>query len=618
MIGKKEASPLISLPQEQAKKLRRLLLITGVAVTLAFWFPLDDPMNIPKMFILALFAAWIFGTIAVKYSYQRPKTFSFGEWALLVFVIGLVASVVVSDVRYTAFIGAAHRNNGALSYLALAVLTLAAMLTFDLKSLHQFRFALLLVGGFSTLYGLLQTTDHDPFKWNLYYNAVIGTVGNPDFFSALVGVCAIATVWFVLVTENLRWRLPGVVLVLLEIFIVKRGGSFQGLLAFAIGATLLILVKLWQIQKRIGMIALIVAALGGILVFIGLLNKGPVASLVYRTSIKNRQDYWSAAIGMFRAQPISGVGIERFGENYPIYAPQVQVVQGQATDNAHNVFLHLLATGGLLLILPYLFLIGVIFWSAVRGIKSATGPVQIDMSALFSIWFALLLISFISIDNLGVMVWFWISGGALYAITRSHPSAAIAPPIQAKGRSASLKKIQVDNSTYLAPIASLVLVVIILVFMVPVVRTSGTLYQLSGNTERLTQQQYVTKLEEISNSFPRNTQVLTTLADLALRVSDTNLALKFTKSILETDPKSQNGNRLRAIAFELSKKYELAIPFRQRLVELDPWNTANMLEIVGDYVALKDLPRAKVMAEKIAQLAPGSGEDLAAAALLKG
>ena len=609
---------MISLRQEEANKLRRLLLIAGVAVTFAFWFPIDDPVNIPKMFVLLLFTAWISGTIVLAHFYQRSKIFSLGEWALLTFVIGLIVAAVLSDVRYTAFFGAAHRNNGLLTYLALAILAYAAMLTFDLKNLHQLRSTLLLVGALSTLYGLLQTTGNDPFKWNLYYNAVIGTVGNPDFFSALVGVCAIATVWFVLVTENLRWRVAGIVLLVLEIFIVKRAGSFQGLLAFAIGATILVLVKLWQVQKRFGIIASIVACLGGILVFIGLFNKGPLASLVYRVSIKNRQDYWSAALSMFKAHPITGVGIERFGENYPIYAPQVQVVQGQATDNAHNVFLHLLATGGFLLILPYLILIGVIFWSAVSGIRNSTGLVQIDRSALFSIWFALLLISLISIDNLGVTVWFWISGGALYAITRSHRSVATAPTGPAKRKGKSPKKAQEDNSTYLAPIASVILLVVVLAFMVPVVRTSGTLYQLSGNAGRLTQQQYVAKLVEVSNSFPRNSQTLISLADLALRASDPELALKFTTLILKKDHKSQFGNQVSASAYEFSKKYAQALPYRQRLIELDPWNTKNMLEIVRDYVNLKDLPRAQVMTEKIMKLQPNGVEAKAAAALLKG
>ena len=121
------------------------------------------------MFTLLLFTAWILGTIAVHFFSQRSKVFSLGEWALLVFVAGLVLSVLFSNIKYTALFGASHRNNGVLTYLALAVMAFAAMYTFDLKSLYLYRSALLLIGAISTIYGLLQTTGHDPVKWNLYY-----------------------------------------------------------------------------------------------------------------------------------------------------------------------------------------------------------------------------------------------------------------------------------------------------------------------------------------------------------------------------------------------------------------------------------------------------------------
>lgn len=575
-------------------------------------------MNIPKMFVLFLCTAWIAGTMVVTSFYHLSKRFSLGEWALLVFVIGLLAAAVFSDVRYTAFIGAAHRNNGALSYLALAILALAAMLTFDLKSLHQFRFALLLVGALSTLYGLLQTTGHDPFKWNLYYNAVIGTVGNPDFFSALVGVCAIATVWFVLVTEDLRTRIPGIVLLLFELFIVKRSGSVQGLLAFAIGAAILLLVKISQVHKRTGLISAIVALFGGLLVFLGLLNQGPLASIIYRTSFQSRKDYWDAAMGMFKAHPFTGVGLERFAENYPQFAPQIQVVQGQGTDNAHNVILQLLATGGLLVILPYLFLLAVIFWTAVRAIRFSTGREQVEVTALFSIWFAFLLISLISIDNLGVTIWYWLLGGALYAITRSRESEIISSKKEKKSMGKSTRQSTQDHSSYVAPIASLLLTIVVLSLMVPVVRLSGSIYNLSGNKDGLTKEQYVTRLIEVANSFPKNSQTLISLSDLSLRISAPGEALKFTTIVLEKDPKSVLGNLLAASAYEMSKKYELALPFRHRVIELDPWNANNMLEVVRDYVFLEDMPNAIAMADKIAQLNPRGSVATDAATLVKG
>jgi len=590
----------------------------GALVTFAFWFPLEDPINLPKMFVLLTFTAWISGTMLVAFFYHKSKSLALGEWALLAFALVLLLAAVLTDVRFTAFFGASHRNDGALSYLALAALAFTAMNSFDLKSIHQVRFTLVFVGALLTVYGLLQTTDHDPFNWKNLYNSVFGTLGNPDFFSGLVGVFAIATVWLLLVETELWLRISGIVLLLLELFIVKRSGSVQGLLAFAIGAAILLLLKIWQIHKRAGMISATVALLGGILVFLGTLNQGPIASIVYRASFQSRKDYWYAAFGMFKAHPLTGVGLERFAENYPQFAPQVQVVQGQGTDNAHNVLLQLLATGGLIVILPYLFLLAVIFLTALRAIKSSSRLEQIEITALFSIWFALFLISFISIDNLGVTIWYWLLGGALYAVTRSRQSRFDSSPREKKSKGKSTRQPSQDNSSYVAPIASLLLTIVALTLMVPIIRTSGSIYRLSGNSDGLAKDQYVARLNEVANGFPRNSQTLTSLADLSLRVSDPEQALKFTKMVLAMDQKSQTGNFLSASAYEMLKKYELATPYRLRVIELDPWNAGNMIEIIKDYMALKDLDRARVMANKIAQMRPGSEVAAAAAALIKG
>jgi hypothetical protein len=377
-------------------------------------------------------------------------------------------------------------------------------------------------------------------------------------------------------------------------------------------------VKLWQIHKRAGMISATIALLSGLLVFLGLLNKGAIAAIVYRASFQSRKDYWHAAFSMFKAHPLTGVGLERFAENYPQFAPQIQVVQGQGTDNAHNVLLQLLATGGLAVILPYLFILAVILWTALHAIKSSSGREQIEITSLFSIWFALFLISFVSIDNLGVTIWYWLLGGALYAITRPRELGIVDSPKGKKSSGKSIRQSTQDNSSYVAPIASLLLTIVALTLMVPILRTSGSIYRLSGNGDGLTKEQYVARLIEVANDFPRNSQTLTALADLSLRISAPEQALKFTKVILEMDQKSQMGNLLSASAYEMSKKYESALTYRQRVNEMDPWNAGNMIEIIKDYIALKDLGRARTMADKIAQMRPGSEIAATAADLVKG
>lgn len=572
-----------------------------------------DPINLPKMFVLTILAGWISGSVVTTLVYSRGGRMALGHWGIVAFVVCTVVAGLLTDVKYSAFFGEIQRNNGVFSYVALASIAFAAMVSFTSSNFKQLRNWTLIVGAILTFYGLLQTFGHDPFKWVLLYNHVVGTLGNPDFFSGIVGSVAIASVWLILREENIRIRIAGGILLLLELFVLKRCGSIQGLVAFALGSSLLLITWLWQVNKKIGFAASAISVLGFIPIVLGLLNKGPAARIVYRGTFHSRIDYWHAALSMFKAHPWFGVGLERFGQNYGQYAPQVQVVQGQSTDNAHNVFLQLLATGGLLVFLPYLFLIIVVFISAVRAARNAVEKERIDTVALSAIWLSLLFISAISIDNLGVAIWFWIVGGALYGVSRSRPVEKSG----ARDKRVSTKK-DTENSNYLAPIVSLIVSIILLVVMVPAWRSSAMLFQLQRQGIGATQAQAVERINSVAKIQSGNIQVKASLADIALRVGAFDYGLKLIASINLQDHRSVDGNYLGAAANEAMKKYQAALPYRFRLLQLDPWSTRNMLQLVTDYVALKDLAKAREMSTRLSSLYPSSVDALAAAALVKG
>lgn len=606
---------MIRFEEKQAAQVRNLVLLAGVATTLFVWTSLADPINLPKMFILAIFATWLIGLIFTRVFYSKERPLSVGQWALSAFAIALLLAALLTDVKFTAFFGAMQRNDGVISYIALAGLSMAAMMSFTASDFRQIRWWILIVGSVLSVYGALQTFGHDPFKWVLLYNHVVGTLGNPDFFSGIVGAAAIASVWLVLVEDELPIRGAGLALLLCELFILKRCGSIQGVAAFLLGLVILTIAKVWQKSRAIGIGLSAAIGLVSIPVFLGLLDKGPLSRFVYRGSFQSRVDYWHAALGMFKSHPLFGVGLDRFGQNYGQYAPQIQVVQGQGTDNAHNVFLQLLATGGLLVVLPYLFLLAVIFVSAIRSIKEANGKTQIDLVALFSIWLALLFISAISIDNLGVAIWFWIIGGALYGITR-HLHSNVSQSELKPGKKP--KRIAQDNSNLLAPIVSLVLTILLLILVVPAWRSSALLLNLQRQRSGWTETQYVESIRQAANVQSSNVQVRVQLADIALRVSAFDEGLSLIKSINDQDPRSVDGNTLGAIAYELTKKYELAIPYRLRILQLDPWSTRNMLQMVTDYVALKDFAKAREMSSRLSKLYPNNPDTKSAEALLKG
>lgn len=606
---------MIQLADKQASQFRILVLSAGFATTLMVWTALADPIDLPKMFVLTISSGWIFGSVATAYFYSRRRQFSLGQWAVVAFLICILLAGLLTDVRYSAFYGEIQRNNGAFSYMALAILAFAAMVSFSSANFNQLRNWMLVVGCILTVYGLFQTFGHDPFRWVLLYNHVVGTLGNPDFFSGIVGAAAIASVWLIIEDGNVKFRIAGLVLLLLEIYVLKRCGSIQGLVAFAFGSVLLLITKLWQIKRKLGMSASVLSGFGLITVVAGLLNKGPVAGLVYRGSLRNRTDYWHAALNMFKAHPLFGVGLDRFGQNYGQYAPHHQVVQGQGTDNAHNVFLQLLATGGLLVILPYLFLITVIFVSVIRKSRHVVGRERIDLVALFSIWLSLLFISAISIDNLGVAVWFWILGGALYGMTRHRPEDKSV--VGRRDRNVRRKKVS-EEANHLAPIVAFLVSIVVLVVMVPAWRSSAMLFDLRSKGVGATRAQAASRIEAVANIQPSNIQIKASLADIALRVGTIDLGLKLIASINRQDHRSIDGNYLGASAFELSKNYVAAVPYRLRLLQLDPWSTPNMLQLVTDYVALNDFVKAREMSSRLSQLFPNSPDAKSAITLVKG
>ena len=88
------------------------------------------------------------------------KGFSLGQWALIAFMIAVLLDAFLTDVKYTAFYGAIYRNNGAFSYLAMAVLSFGSMIYFRAVDLRNVRASFFIVGAIMTGYGLLQIAGH--------------------------------------------------------------------------------------------------------------------------------------------------------------------------------------------------------------------------------------------------------------------------------------------------------------------------------------------------------------------------------------------------------------------------------------------------------------------------
>jgi O-antigen ligase len=612
-----------ALSDVEARKVQTFVLLGGVFTTLTIWTKLEDPINLPKMFVLVLFAAITLGLV-IPVLLSAPKLSSsnqkIGLGLIGLFAFGLLVSTVATDVKYTAIFGEFHRNNGFLTYFAMIILMVSSSLVFSLKSVNRYFTFFGIAGLLLAFYGILQGLGADPVGWKIDYNPFITTLGNPNFTSGFLGLAGIAILYLALDAKDRKYQVIYAVGLLADLYILWRSGSIQGVFGFLIGTTVIILVKLWLINKRFGLIGLAAAVLAGAPVALAVLNIGPLASKLYQGTLRNRFDYWNAAIGMFKDHPIFGVGIDRFGEYYREYAVQNQVVQGQITDNAHSIYLQLLATGGLILFIPYLLLVLFITFIGLKSLVKFQSEDKFKVGALFGIWLGTIALNVVTVDSLGVGVWFWITGGLLVAVSFGHGQSESSGQDHkekvAKGKSA--KPINAENLFPVTYVASFMFVILVLVMLVPALGKSSALYNFKNNAASYTTQTYIPALVAESQSASNDPQHLIQLANLAFTQNAVNEAFIMINQINKVDSRSYYGNYFAAYAFEALNKRSEAIKYRVRLKELDPWNNASLIELMKNYLSVGNKASAQEIAALIKRNYPGSQSDIDASALLVG
>jgi hypothetical protein len=350
-------------------------------------------------------------------------------------------------------------------------------------------------------------------------------------------------------------------------------------------------------------------------VILAVFNIGPLASRVYQSTLINRVDYWEAAINMFKSKPIFGVGIDRFGEYYREYAVQNQSVQGQITDNAHSVYLQLLATGGLALFLPYLALIFYITSVGFKSLISFQGKNKLIVGGVFGIWVSILAVNTVAIDNIGVGVWFWITGGLLLSVSQD---VQVKDEVSKIKISKEKKSIQSKDAFPITQVIAFVAGLLALILLVPEMNKSSMLLNLKRSPMSYTAQTNELTLVSESKKWQSDPQYLIQLSNLAFSTNKADVALDISRKVVEIDPRSFYGNYSAALIHEALGNWSEAIKYRELLRNLDPWNNSSLIALMKSYLKIGNMDSAKEIANTINENYPGSPADLEASMLLAG
>ena len=401
------------------------VLVASILVTF-FVSPWNsiDPVSLPKLMLLGILSSIAIGLAISVTSFYKNKANRVFLLLCAGFFAQLILVLMLDEADFSfKFYGTSGRSTGFFAYACLLFTLFASAVSASRDLLRTYTLVLLGVGSVLALYGFLQETGNDFYRFvNAYESNVFGTFGNSNYQSAFMGIfSSVALTLIVFSRLQLLMKFSLALLVSLAV-LNMRWSSDQGYFNFVAGFVAASLVYFFSKKKKIASLGLLtVATIGALIVFLGILNKGPLADFIFKSSLQARGFYWRAAFNMLIEKPLFGVGMDGYGEAFRASRPAwvAQSNPGLITDTAHSIPLDIGASGGFPLLLLYLGLIAFVILSIFRTLKRQQ-EFDVVYAAIVAAWFAYQAQSFISINQLGLGVWGWSLGGLLIGYELNH------------------------------------------------------------------------------------------------------------------------------------------------------------------------------------------------------
>jgi hypothetical protein len=408
------------------EKLIAKILSIGAALTtiLIISGSVTDPVNTPKFVAIGVTgfaAAGILLLAGVRKFFQ--------EYKLVLVIVGLfigsmLFAVVSSESPMSQNLyGSYGRNNGFLAYLFLTLIFLSVLVLRNSTNFESIIKALLFAGIINVSYCFWVIIFGDFIGWSNPYGNILGTLGNPNFIGSFLGIFFTAYLAFAFSKSASKIMQYSLLVVLpITAFEIYDSSAIQGRVVAALGVGILGFLFIrsrfsnWATYTYVSL-----GFIAGLFALLGALQIGPLASYIYKTSVSLRGQYWLAGWNTGESHPITGVGMDSFGDWYrrsrDIHAIELPGVN-TVVNAAHNVPLDMFAFGGWPLLLTYISIMGFAALAAVKLFvrSKAYDPI---FAVLVTAWVGYQVQSIISINQIGLAVWGWLLSGGLIAYERS-------------------------------------------------------------------------------------------------------------------------------------------------------------------------------------------------------
>jgi hypothetical protein len=173
-----------------------------------------------------------------------------------------------------------------------------------------------------------------------------------------------------------------------------------------------------------------------------------------------------------------------------------------------------------------------IFYITFVGFKSVIsfqGNNKLIVGGVFGIWVSILAVNTVAIDNIGVGVWFWITGGLLLSVSQD---VQVKDEVSKIKISKEKKSIQSRDVFPITQVIAFVAGLLALILLVPEMNKSSMLLNLKRSPMSYTAQTNELTLVSESNKWQSDPQYLIQLSNLAFSLNKPDVALSISNKVL--------------------------------------------------------------------------------------
>lgn len=403
---------------QQSSHLYLSLVMVGVLTTLAVtsWVNVDA-LVIPKLILVFSCSLFFLPLLILNsrsiYTHWRLRVLAILSFCFLIQLI-LVIITSPAPIEQEIF-GKTGRGLGFLFEISILIMTLVAALVVEIRHIRLLILGLIISVSISSIYSIFQKFGYDIFDWYTRTNGVIGTLGNPNFQSALAALALVpSAIYFG--EKKMKFRLLSISLCLVFIYTIYICQSTQGYLIACISIITYSLLFLWY-KKKFYFVGLFLMTLLGILISIlGMLNIGPLSEILYKLSVRSRGEFFRTALRTANENPIFGVGLDSFGDYSQFYKSSTDFAGvNEFTDNAHNYLLQYAATGGYPLAIIYFCILILTLLSFIKLYRKIE-KFDAKISAIFSVWMGFLAQALVSPGSIPIILWGALISGSIIGL----------------------------------------------------------------------------------------------------------------------------------------------------------------------------------------------------------